>query len=412
MKKLAMLLLIMLGLTASRPALAEEFDVDAQNAFAVEVSTGKILYEKRATKPVPIGPTSKLLTAYVIYHEIEAGRLQWQDKVTISDYPYDFTTVAVSNVPLEAREYTVKQLFEAMLVTSANAATMALAEHVAGSEAKFVDMMKDQAKALGITDAKLVNATGLSNQYYDSDHRYPGSNEDDENVMSAKSLGILAYRLVTDYPEVLKITEKPEADFDGTTIYTYNMMLPKQPYFRGGVNGLATGTTDLAGAGFVASATTGGIDVITVVLNADGWQKNSGARFEATNQLLNHIAGTYSPVTILKKNKPLDKTTATVQDGQKDKTAPYSKQAFTVIRVRGDQTPADISYEPNAETFVAPITKGDNLGRFVYKDPHAIGEGYLGDLPSVPVQAKEDIKRSFFLKVLWNHFVTYVNDKL
>lgn len=412
MKRIIASLLVILSVLTTSSVLADDFSVPAKNAYAVDVETGKILYEKNSLSSVPVGPTSKLLTAYIIYKEIEKGHIKWSDKVTISDYPYEFTLLEVSNVPLEKREYSVRELFTAMLVTSANSATIALAEHVAGSEHQFVDMMNQQLKDWGFDSARMVNATGLSNTYLDKEHLYPGTSPDDENTMSAKALATVAYRLLTDYPEVTKITTLTEAKFDGTPIYTYNLMLPKMPYFRGGINGLATGMTEQAGASFVASGQTNGMQVITVILNADGGQEDANARFTATNELLNYIAKNYYPITVLKKGKSLDKAKASLLDGKKETVKLISKKALTVIKSSADTSDPKIDYVPPTDTIYAPISKGQILGQFTYQDEHIVGEGYLSSPPAVDAIATTAIEKSFFLKVWWNHFVTYVNENL
>lgn len=394
-----------------KPAYAEDFDIAAKSAFAVEVSTGKILYEKNSQINLPVGPTSKLLTAYLVYQQIEQGHLKWSDKVTISDYAYQFTVLDVSNVPLEAREYSVKELFKAMVVTSANGATIALAEHIAGSEPAFVDMMNAQLTSWGISGAKMVNATGLSNHYL-ADNRYPNTHLEDENIISAQGIATVAYHLLTDYPQVIKLTSLDQTVFDGETIHNYNLMLPNMPYFRGGIKGLATGTTEKAGSSFVAYGTTNGLKVITVVLNADGGQDNAGARFMATNDLLNHIAGHYYSSTILKKGKSLDKTSATILDGKQDNVGLISQKALTVIKSIDDKETPSILYQPPTKTVYAPIAKGQTLGQFAYEDKYLIGQGYLFEPPAVDALAETEVQKSFFLKVWWNHFVTYVNENL
>lgn len=414
LKKSLLLISLLIGLFLTSPSKAndvDEVDIPAKSAFAVELSTGKILYAKNSQKVLPVGPTSKLLTAYIVYREVAAGNINWSDKVSISDYPYYLTNLDVSNVPLEAREYTVKELTKAMLITSANGATIALAEHIAGSEPAFVDLMNQQLKDWGITKGKMVNATGLSNAYLGEENLYPGTSLDDENTLTAQDLAKVAYRLVTDFPAVTKLTQKSQSAFAKEPIHSYNLMLPNMPYFRGGVDGLATGTTEKAGSSFVASATTNGMRVITVILNADGWEENAGARFMATNDLLNHIAGHYYPFTILKEGKPLDKTKQAILDGQHNKVEPISKSALTVIKALGDKEKV-IVYQPQTKTVFAPVTKGQPLGRFVYQDQHSVGDGYFGEPPSVAAIAKEPVQKSFFLKVWWNHFVRYVNDYL
>ena len=174
---------------------ADDFDIPAKHAIAVEATTGKVLYEKDATTPAGIASITKILTVYMVYKEINEGNLSWDTRVPISDYAYQLTANSdASNVPMEAREYTVEQLVNAAMVASANSAAIALAEQIGGSESHFVDMMKEQLKEWGITDATLVNASGLNNSYL-GDNIYPGSSSSDENMMSARDVAIIAHHL-------------------------------------------------------------------------------------------------------------------------------------------------------------------------------------------------------------------------
>ncbi|WP_045798223.1 D-alanyl-D-alanine carboxypeptidase PBP3 [Streptococcus equinus] len=409
MKKVIAALAILLAFIGSS-VYADDFDVAAKHAIAVEATTGKVLYEKDATTPAGIASMTKILTVYLTYKEIDKGNLSWDTKVPISDYAYDLTANSdASNVPMETREYTVEQLVNAAMVASANSAAIALAEQIGGSESNFVDMMKAQLNEWGITDAKLVNASGLNNSYL-GDNIYPGSSSTDENMLSARDIAIIARHLITEYPDVLKISSQTTADFDGSTMNTYNYMLKDMPYERDGVDGLKTGTTELAGASFVATSTENGMRIISVVMNADGWEENDFARFEATNKLLDYVKSNYEMTTIIEAGQSYKNSKAKVKDG-KEKTVPVvAAQDLNVVHRIGTDVPAKFSSK--AKGYEATINKGDKVGKFEYNDNQIVGTGYLDSIPSVPALAKKEVKKSIFLKVWWNHFVTYVNEKL
>lgn len=409
MKKVIAALAILLAFIGSS-VYADDFDVAAKHAIAVEATTGKVLYEKDATTPAGIASMTKILTVYLTYKEIDKGNLSWNTKVPISDYAYDLTANSdASNVPMEAREYTVEQLVNAAMVASANSAAIALAEQIGGSESNFVDMMKAQLNEWGITDAKLVNASGLNNSYL-GDNIYPGSSSTDENMLSARDIAIIARHLITEYPDVLKISSQTTADFDGSTMNTYNYMLKDMPYERDGVDGLKTGTTELAGASFVATSTENGMRIISVVMNADGWEENDFARFEATNELLDYVKSNYEITTIIEAGQSYKNSKAKVKDG-KEKTVPVvAAQDLNVVHRIG--TDVSAKFSSKAKGYEATINKGDKVGKFEYNDNQIVGTGYLDSKPSVPALAKKEVKKSIFLKVWWNHFVTYVNEKL
>lgn len=410
MKKVFAVLALLLAFIGNKVAADDTFDVAAKHAIAVEASTGKVLYEKDATTPDGIASMTKILTVYLTYKEIDKGNLSWDTKVPISDYAYDLTANSdASNVPMEAREYTVEQLVNAAMVASANSAAIALAEQIGGTESKFVDMMQAQLQEWGINDAKLFNASGLNNSYL-GDNIYPGSSSTDENTLSARDVAIIALHLITEYPDVLKISNQVTADFDGSTMNTYNYMLKGMPYERDGIDGLKTGTTELAGASFVATSTENGMRIISVVMNADGWQENEFARFEATNALLDYVKSNYEMTTLVDAGESTKSSKVKVIDG-KEKTVPaVASQELKVVHRIG--TDASVKFSTIAKGYEATINKGDKVGSFIYDDKPIVGTGYLDSKPSVPALAKKEVKKSIFLKVWWNHFVTYVNEKL
>lgn len=418
MKKLITLMMtFLLCLGSVAPAFAADkkkgYDATAKHAVAVEANTGKILYEKDASTSTGIGSITKLLTAYMVYKAVDQGDLKWNSKVDISDYPFELTVSAgVSNIPLDARKYTVKQLLDATLISSANSSSIALAEEIGGTESKFVDMMKAQLKDWGITDAKIVNASGLNNSYL-GDNIYPGSKSDEENTMSAKDVAIIAQHVVKEYLEILDITKKTEADFDGVNkLKTSNYMLKGQPSYRKGVDGLKTGTTDLAGASFVAHSNESGMSIITVILNAEHTDTDDYARFTATNDLLNYVVYHWESKTIAKKGQAIGKSQASVLDGKSKQVTAVAKSDFNIIQKIDANNNKHIKVTTNQ--MQAPVKAGDKVGTATFEDKDLVGEGYLPNqgMSSMELVAGKEVKKSFFLKVWWNHFVTFVNEKL
>ena len=147
---------------------ANNFEATAKHALVVEVSTGKILYDKDSDTLTGVGSITKLLTAYLVYEAIEDGKLDLDTTVTISNYAYNLTfDTSIPNVPLDARSYSVKELLTAMLVTSSNSTAIALAEEIGGTEPKFVDKMTSKLKEWGIRDAQIYNASGLKISYWE-----------------------------------------------------------------------------------------------------------------------------------------------------------------------------------------------------------------------------------------------------
>lgn len=407
-----LLILILTVIPISVKADDTTFDVAAKHAIAVEQESGKILYEKDSNTPAGIASITKILTVYLVYKEISDGNLTWDTAVPISDYAYNLTANSVaSNVPMEARSYTVKDLVNAAMIASANSAAIALAEKIGGSESKFVDKMTQQLNDWGITDAKLVNASGLNNSML-GDNIYPGSSSDDENLMSAKDVAIIARHLVTEFPEILTITSQTSAQFGDTTMTTYNMMLKNMSYYREGVDGLKTGTTELAGASFVATSDENGMRVITVVLNADGWETDDLARFRATNSLLNYVVNTFDYTTIIPEGDSYQNSNAIIKDGKQTTVSAVAKTDLKAVTLKSDTEATTVKLTGLTDNHFAPIKQGQSLGTATFNDTHLIGDGYIGDVPSVELVAETKVDQSLLPVVWWNHFVDYVNDHL
>ena len=197
------------NLTSTVSAAEATPKVEAKAAFILEPSTGKILMNQNGDEKLGIASMTKMISEYLIFEAIEKGDIKWDQTVTISDYAQQLSQDnSLSNVPLRQDEtYTFKELYQAMAIYSANAATVAMAESIAGSEPEFVDMMKEKVESWGIKDYELYNSTGLSNADLKG-HMYPGSNEKNENAMSARSIAIVAQNLLESYPEVFSNWEK------------------------------------------------------------------------------------------------------------------------------------------------------------------------------------------------------------
>lgn len=280
-------------------------DVDAKAAIAMDAKTGQILYQKNAQKRYPVASTIKILTLAVIEKDIQAHKLSWDQKVTIS-HP-----VAVmandwrfSNVPLnEGESYTIKSLVDSMMLVSADGSAEALALADAGSVAKFNAKMQQVAKEAGVTDAKIYNMIGLSNGDLGT-LRLKNVSKNAENQISAVDLAKIASWLLNHYPDVVNITKTAQEDFPVSDSQTYhmqniNLMIKGAALDRadGEIDGLKTGTTDSAGNCFVSTGTFNNRRLVTVVLNVPGDFNN---QFQQTTNLYNRVLGHFAPQTIKK----------------------------------------------------------------------------------------------------------------
>lgn len=413
MRKIFLTLLTMftlfLGIT---PVLAEDFSVAAKHAIAVEVSTGKVLYEQDAQTPASIASISKLLSVYLVYEALEKGEIQLDTMVDISDYPYSLTAnTELSNVNLDARSYSVSDLLNASLITSSNSAIIALAEKIAGSEAAFVDKMKAKVAEWGITDATIVNTSGLDNSDL-GENIYPGSKPDDSNQFSALDVAIIARRLILDYPQVLNITSLNAYDFGGYTYYSTNQMLSEGTHARGGVDGLKTGTSNSAGSSFVATTIQANMRIITVVLNATDGLTNSDNRFVETNNLMNYVYNNYSAITLVKKGEAFENSSVKLFNGTKASSPAVATADLLAIQKNTSEQPVTATFTSNQSEFDAPITSGTVVGQLKIVDNDLIGVGYLDNIAQIDMVIPTTIKTAPWPVSWWNQFVRYVNEKL
>lgn len=317
MKKFLVTLLmipLLLGIIVA-PAHAAPL-IDASAAVMVDASTGQVIYEQNAQQKLPIASISKLLTAIVIEDEVHSNQITGNTKVKI-----DSGTAAISNDPnysaiglQEGQSYTVRELLNAALVKSADGATMALSAAAGDSMDEFNMKLQQKAQDIGLKNYTIVNPVGLNNGDLKSlaSKQYSAKAE---NAMTATDVAIMTRYLVDHYPQLLQVTAQKQATFfiakgKAKTEKNLNEMLPGGKYTVPGVtiDGLKTGTSDTAGACFVSTGNYQGHRIITVVLHANG--KNKDNRFVQTQRLYQMLKQNYHLQTItLPKNireQPLD----------------------------------------------------------------------------------------------------------
>ena len=274
-----------------------QLDLEAKSAIAIDAKTGQIIYAKDDKQTYPVASMSKLLTAYILLQAIHEGKITWETKVTPTVTEVDISNnTELTNVPLkEGHSYTIKQLYQAMLVGSANAATMLIVNAISGTQTKFIDKMRETAKSLGITDAKIYSVNGLTAKYL-GDEIYPNTDENAENEFSVRDMAIISQKLIKEYPEILETTKLTKIDFNDngeiTTVNNKNELLQDDSHLE--VDGLKTGTSDAAGYCFASTTNKDGHRIITILAGA----KDNDARFDQTKNLLNYIYNNYDYLAI------------------------------------------------------------------------------------------------------------------
>ncbi len=262
-------------------------EIDARAAILMDSETGRVLHASHADAALPPASMSKMMTELVLLERIGKGAIAWEEQVTVSPYAAD---VEGAEIGAGAGDrYTVRELFQAMTVHSANDAAIALAEYAAGSEQKFVTWMNDRARKIGLSDKTyFANATGLSSIDL---ARFEEAAAEGDTVMTARDTAKLAAYLIREFPEVLEITTLRDVAVEGgeasLVLRTTNQMLPGEAYAYKGNDGLKTGYTQRAGYCFTGTTQRGGKRLIAVVMGA----ASSEARFTETKKLFQYGYG-------------------------------------------------------------------------------------------------------------------------
>ncbi|MEQ4483056.1 D-alanyl-D-alanine carboxypeptidase family protein [Cohnella silvisoli] len=220
-----------------------------------------------------------MMTEVLVLDKLKEGKIGWEDQVVVSSYAANVGGAGMGLVT--GQTVTVRQLFNAMAIHSANDAAIALAEFSDGSEANFVKRMNVKSQQIGLSaDTHFANATGLSSVDLDN---YATAAADGDTEMTAKDVALLARYLIETHPEVLKVTKQASTTgIENKDLPTTNEMLPGQRYGTKGNDGLKTGYTKRAGYCFAGTTVLDGRRYITVVMGTNSPE----ARFEETKKLL------------------------------------------------------------------------------------------------------------------------------
>ena len=401
-----MIPLLLLSMFVQMPQASAETDlgltVDA--AILIDAESGKILYEQNADTSLGIASMTKMMTEYLLLDAIKEETVSWDQQYRVTEYTYKVSQDrALSNVPLRADgTYTIRELYEAMVIYSANAATIAIAETIAGTETEFIKLMNKKAEELGLEGYKFVNSTGLNNANLFGMHP-AGTGAADENVMSAKSMAKLAYHLLKDHPEVLetsKISTKMfrEGTDDEIEMDNWNFMLPGLVFEYEGVDGLKTGTTDLAGHCFTGTAKRGDTRLIAVVMKAVDSQGVGSykARFDATAKLFDYGFGQFKKQELVPANYVVeDQKSIPVTKGKEDSVGIATKDDLSFMVKSSDKDAYTTKLILDVEELEAEVEEGTVVGKLVVERAEGSDYGFIdGKELSVDVVTTGSVERA------------------
>ncbi|MGX5365296.1 D-alanyl-D-alanine carboxypeptidase family protein [Bacillus cereus] len=253
-------------------------EINAKAAMIIDASDGDIIYQYNENEAFAPASMSKMMTAYLLLESIHNGKVGWEDPVKMSAKA---AQTEGARIPVQVNDtLTVKDLYHALMIESANNSAVALAEYMAKSEKDFVQLMDAKAKQLKMSEhAKFANASGLQEP------------DGSETKMTAGDVAQLAYHLIKDYPEILEVTHLRQSQlaFNNINVISTNDMLNKnnKSLYIEGIDGLKTGFTDSAGYCFTGTAKQGDNRIITVVMGTSSKTK----RFTETNKLMSYAFG-------------------------------------------------------------------------------------------------------------------------
>lgn len=409
-KRLTLVLLVgafLLTAVSTSAQTSDPLRLRVEAAILVDGHSGKILYQKNADQPLALASMSKILTEYLILEAIKNQQLSWEDTTAISDYAYRVSqNLSLSNVPLRRNEhYTIRELYEAMTIYSANGATIALAEVLAGSETEFVRLMNAKAKELGMEDYTFVNSTGLNNK--DLFGMHPAGEADAENFASARDTALLAFRLLHDYPEVLATTKIARKTFrpdtvDAIRMDNWNWMLPELVYGYEGVDGLKTGSTALAGYCFTATAQRNDLRLISVVMKG----RSYADRFQETKKLLDYGFNNFERKELVPAGHQVPaQPDLPVQKGKTNRVAITTAEPLKVLIRRGEAELYQPAVKLETEKLTAPVSKGLQVGTVVAtytgprQDEYLTADGPA--LESVKLVTSEEVAKAGFFRLIF-----------
>ncbi|WP_441002709.1 serine hydrolase [Pseudocolwellia agarivorans] len=313
--------------------------VNAKAHILIDYTTGKVIAEENADSLLAPASLTKMMTSYIIGKELASGNIKNEDKVTISELAWAKNFPDSSKMFIEVgTEVSVSLLNQGIIVASGNDACVAMAEHVAGSESAFADLMNAHAEQLGMNSSYFENSHGLDSH---------------EHKTTARDMATLAKALIRDVPEEYKLYKQKSFTYNNIKQYNRNSLLWDKSM---NVDGLKTGHTSQAGYSLVTSATKGDMRLISVVMGTD----SERARKVESKKLLNYgfrFFETYTPYAAGEKF-----VTNRVWMGDVPEVDLGILESTPITIPRGQRKNLEANFELSKQ-LTAPLSKGEIVGK-------------------------------------------------
>ena len=344
MKKLcvALAICLLLCLLPVRVS-AVDMQIPGKSALLMDIATGTVLYEQNSHEKLAPASVTKVMTMLLIMEAIDSGKIGWNDTVTTSE---SAAAKGGSQIYLKVGEtMTVSDMVKSIAVSSANDCACAMAEHIAGSEAAFVEKMNQRAKELGMNDTHFVNCTGLDDD--------PAAKE---HLTCAYDIALMSRELMKHHPDIKKFTTIWMDTVRNGEFGLANTN--KLVRFYPGATGLKTGFTANAGYCLSATAERDGLGLIAVVMGCETSQE----RFAACKQMLDYGFANFA---LVQPQLP-DENTVPVKLGIADTVTaiPAEDTQFLIDKSQRDSVTTQVTLE---EQISAPVSKGQKLGTMTVK---------------------------------------------
>ena len=348
--------------------------IAAKGYVLMDYHSGKVLAQKEMNTKLSPASLTKMMTSYVIGQELARGNISEDDDVTISKNAWAKNFPDSSKMFIEVgTTVKVKDLNQGIIVQSGNDACVAMAEHIAGSEDAFVDLMNAWASTLGMSDTHFANVHGLDN---------------DALYSTPYDMALLGSALIRDVPEEYRIYSEKKFTYNGITQYNRNGLLWDKSM---NVDGIKTGHTSNAGYSLVSSATEGQMRLVAVVMGT----KDANARKSESKKLLSYGFRFFETVAPHKAGETF--VEEKVWMGNKDTVALGLDQDTYVTLPRGEAKNLKASFVLEKE-LEAPIKKGDVVGKLYYQID---GE----DIAEYPLMALETVDQGSLFSRMWDYIV-------
>ena len=380
-RRLLAILLLPLSALANASLVPSPPTINADSYLVIDFDTGAVLVEHNADLQLPPASLTKLMTAYILAEEVELGRLSLSDSVRVSRNAWSQNPVfnGSSLMWIEpGKPVTVAELERGIVISSGNDATVAIAEHIAGSEVAFVDLMNQYAQKMGLTGTHFENSHGLPHP---------------DHLATARDLAATAVAAIRDHPERYAVYKEQSYTYNDITQYNRNHLLREDD----SVDGLKTGYTSVAGYGLVASAKRDGMRLISVVMGSS----SPSSRKAETRSLLNYGFRFFETQRSLNAGDVLSDARVWKGRSQQVSLGVLEDVVLTLPRSTANLTTEIIVDDP----LIAPLAVGDVVGRVMLSR--------AGELVTeVPLQTLEAVESAGFFARLWDSIVLWFQQLL